>query len=191
LKANELKDIQQELVDQRHKSDEHIHDLSTKLKTITDRHREATTSLNNDIRTKKQQIEQYAQQIEQHHNDLTQWENERSELQRQVDSIGIPMNMLFIVRHEFQCRVKDNINTDLELQIRNLQRDASINVQSAVVMSTVEPNVTRIEYDKLDQELQSIQKRYDQMTIDVRRFQCNIRYVVVLVAKQRYVDQST
>lgn len=64
--------------------DEHIHDLSTKLKTITDRHRESTTVMNNDIKTKKQQIEQYTQQIEQIVQEKTQLENDRSDLERQV-----------------------------------------------------------------------------------------------------------
>ncbi len=40
--------------------------------------------MNNDIKTKKQQIEQYAQQIEQLINEKTQQENEHSDLQRQV-----------------------------------------------------------------------------------------------------------
>lgn len=81
---NELKELQQEFVSTKQRSEEHIHDLSTKLKTITDRHREATTLLNNDIKTKKQQIEQFTQQIEQILNEKSQYENERSELQRQV-----------------------------------------------------------------------------------------------------------
>lgn len=84
LKTNELKDLQQELADHKQRSDEHIHDLSTKLKTVTDRHREATTLLNSDIKAKKQQIEQYTQQIEQIINEKVQFENERGELQRQV-----------------------------------------------------------------------------------------------------------
>ena len=84
LKTTELKDLQQELADHKQRSDEHIHDLSTKLKTVTDRHREATAQLNNDIKAKKQQIEQYTQQIEQVLNEKVQYENERGELQRQV-----------------------------------------------------------------------------------------------------------
>ena len=84
LKTNELKDLQEELKQNKQRSEEHIHDLSTKLKTITDRHRESTALLNNDVKAKKQQIEQYAQQIEQILNEKLQLENDRSDLQRQV-----------------------------------------------------------------------------------------------------------
>jgi hypothetical protein len=62
----------------------HIHELSTKLKTISDHHRESTTIINNDIKLKKQQIEQLTQQVEQVISEKISYENERSELQRQV-----------------------------------------------------------------------------------------------------------
>jgi predicted nucleic acid-binding Zn-ribbon protein len=84
LKANEVKDLQEELKENKQRYEEHIHDLSSKLKTITDRHRESTMLINNEIKAKKQQIEQYTQQIEQVLNEKVQLENERSDLQRQV-----------------------------------------------------------------------------------------------------------
>ena len=84
LKTNEIKHLQGELQQHKKRSEEHITDLSTKLKTITDRHRESTTSLNNDIKTKKQQIEQYTKQIEQVLNEKVELENQRSDLERQV-----------------------------------------------------------------------------------------------------------
>ena len=84
MKTNEVKDVQEEYQRNKQRYEEHIADLSTKLKTITDRHRESTALLNNDIKTKKQQIEQYAQQIEQLQNEKTQWESDQSDLQRQV-----------------------------------------------------------------------------------------------------------
>ena len=98
LKMNELKELQQEFVSTKQRSDEHVHDLSTKLKTITDRHREATTLLNNDIKAKKQQIEQFTQQIEQVVNEKSQYENERSELQRQVKRSSIDVRRRFELR---------------------------------------------------------------------------------------------
>ncbi len=64
--------------------EERIADLSNKLKILTDRQRESTILFNNDIKTKKQQIEQYTQQIEQILNEKTQMENDLSDLQRQV-----------------------------------------------------------------------------------------------------------
>jgi nitrate/nitrite-specific signal transduction histidine kinase len=84
LKTNELRDLQEALKENKQRDEEHIHDLSSKLKTITDRHRESTALINNEIKTKKQQIEQYTHQIEQMLNEKVQLENERSDLQRQV-----------------------------------------------------------------------------------------------------------
>ncbi|CAF0725433.1 unnamed protein product [Rotaria sordida] len=149
LKTNELKDLQEEFQQNKQRYNEHIHDLSTKLKTITDRHRESTTSLNNDIKIKKQQIEQYTQQIEQVLNEKVQLENERSDLQR-------------------QCRVKDAITTDLDVQIRNLQRELSSNNYPIIPIQPVESTVSKIEYEKLDQELHSIKKRLDGITAEVK-----------------------
>lgn len=84
MKTNENKDLQEEIAENKRRADEHVLDLSNKLKTITDRHRETTAQLNNDIKTKKQQIEQCAAQIELFVNEKAQFDNERSELQRQV-----------------------------------------------------------------------------------------------------------
>ena len=88
MKTNEIKELQQEIVENKKRSEEHIHDLSGKLKTVADRHRETTILLNNDIKTKKQQIEQYAQQIEKYIHEKADYDNERSELQRQVNENG-------------------------------------------------------------------------------------------------------
>lgn len=79
-----MKDLQEEFQQNKQRSDEHAHDLSTKLKTMTDRYREATASLNNDVKTKKQEIEQISQQLEHILNEKTKLENERSDLERQV-----------------------------------------------------------------------------------------------------------
>lgn len=81
-----MKDFEEEAKQSKQRYEQHISDLSNKLKTITDRHRESTNSLNNDIKLKKQQIEQYVQQIEQINNEKSQLENEKSDLQRQVIS---------------------------------------------------------------------------------------------------------
>jgi uncharacterized protein YoxC len=85
LKTNQLKDLQQELNQKKQQYEEHIHDLSSKLKTISDRHRESTTIINNDIKLKKQQIDQLTQQVEQVISEKVSFENERSELLRQVE----------------------------------------------------------------------------------------------------------
>lgn len=92
MKTNEIKDIQEEYQRNKQRYEEHIADLSTKLKTITDRHRESTALLNNDIKTKKQQIEQYAQQIDQLQTEKTQLESDQSDLQRQVCAISDDFN---------------------------------------------------------------------------------------------------
>ncbi|CAF0728780.1 unnamed protein product [Adineta steineri] len=149
LKTNELKEIQEELKQNKQRSEEHIHDLSTKLKTITDRHRESTASLNNDIKTKKQQIEQYVQQIEQIVNEKIQLENERSDLQR-------------------QCRVKDSITADLEGQIRNLEREITSNNYPTIPIQPIESTVSKAEYEKLDQELNSTKKRMDGLLSEIK-----------------------
>ena len=84
MKTNQIKDLQHELTQKKQQYEEHIHDLSSKLKTISDRHRESTTIINNDIKLKKQHIEQLTQQVEQVIQEKISFENERSELQRQV-----------------------------------------------------------------------------------------------------------
>ena len=84
VKSTQLKDFQQELTEKKQKYEEHIHELSSKLKTISDRHRESTNIINNDIKLKKQQIEQLTQQVEQVIQEKKSYENERMELQRQV-----------------------------------------------------------------------------------------------------------
>ncbi|CAF0922423.1 unnamed protein product [Adineta ricciae] len=149
LKTNELKELQEELKQSKQRSDEHIHDLSTKLRTISDRHRESTAILNNDIKTKKQQIEQYVQQLEQIVNEKVQLENECSDLQR-------------------QCRVKDSITTDLEEQIRNLQREISSNNTATLPIQPIESTVSKVEYEKLDQELHSTRKRLDGLVSELK-----------------------
>jgi predicted nucleic acid-binding Zn-ribbon protein len=79
-----LKDLQEQFQQNKQMYEERIADLSNKLKTLTDRQKESTALFNNDIKTKKQQIEQYAQQIEQILNEKTQMESDISDLQRQV-----------------------------------------------------------------------------------------------------------
>jgi hypothetical protein len=57
--------------------------------------------------------------------------------------------------------VKDSITADLESQIRNLERELSAKSMP------IEITVPKIEYDKLDQELQSTRKRVDGLMIEV------------------------
>ncbi|CAF4420440.1 unnamed protein product, partial [Rotaria magnacalcarata] len=149
LKTNELKDLQEEFQQNKQRSDEHIHDLSTKLKTITDRHRDSTALLNNDIKTKKQQIEQYTQQIEQVLHEKAQLESDRSDLER-------------------QCRVKDSITADLEGQIRNLQRELTSNSYPTIPVQPIESTIPKIEYEKLDQELHATKKRLDGVVAELK-----------------------
>jgi len=84
LQTTQLKDLQQELTEKKQQYEEHIHELSSKLKTISDRHRESTNIINNDIKLKKQQIDQLTDQVEQVIKEKVSYETERSELQRQV-----------------------------------------------------------------------------------------------------------
>ena len=188
LKTNELKDLQQELTDHKQRSEEHIHDLSTKLKTVTDRHREATALLNSDIKAKKQQIEQYTQQIEQIITEKVQFENERGELQRQVILFRWKPTVTILPLWR-QCRVKDSINTDLETQIRNLQRELTAANYPVLPIQPVESTVPKVDYDKLDQELQSTRKRLDITAMEVRTDSSRVksidRHVLISSWKRR------
>ena len=80
-----MKDLQQELNQKKQEYEEHIHELSSKLKTISDRHKESTSIINNDIKLKKQQIDQLTQQVEQVISEKVSFESERNELLRQVE----------------------------------------------------------------------------------------------------------
>ncbi len=57
--------------------------------------------------------------------------------------------------------MKDSITADLEGQIRNLERELSAKNMP------IEITVPKVEYDKLDQELQSTQKRVEGLMIEV------------------------
>ncbi|CAF3647727.1 unnamed protein product [Rotaria sp. Silwood1] len=146
LKSNQLKDLEQEFNFKKQHYEGHIHDLSNKLKTISDRHRESTTILNTDFQVKKQQVEQLTQQVEQVINEKIVFENERHDLER-------------------QCRVKDTITADLEAQIRNLERQLTANNQLII---PTEPTVLKVEYEKLDQELNSTRKRLDTIIAEIK-----------------------
>ncbi|CAF4308321.1 unnamed protein product [Rotaria sp. Silwood2] len=145
VKTNQLKDLQQELNFKKQHYEGHINDLSTKLKTISDRHRESTTILNNELKVKKEQVEQLTQQVEQVINEKISFENERNDLER-------------------QCRVKDTITADLEAQIRNLDRQLTANNHPII---PIESTVSKIEYEKLDQELNSTRKRLDVIMTEI------------------------
>ncbi|CAF4259382.1 unnamed protein product, partial [Adineta steineri] len=140
IKTTELKDLQEDLNRKKKQYEEHIHDLSTKLKTISDRHRESTTIINNDNKIKKQEIEQLTKQVE-------QIVNERSELHR-------------------QCCVKDTIIADLQVKIHNVEQQSIINNHP---VAPIELTVSRIEYEKLNQELYLTRKQLDETMIEVNR----------------------
>jgi hypothetical protein len=59
--------------------------------------------------------------------------------------------------------VKDSITADLEAQIRNLQRE----ILPKIPIQPAEPTVSKIEYGKLDKELQSTRKRLDGIQAEV------------------------
>ncbi len=63
--------------------------------------------------------------------------------------------------------MKDSINADLEAQIRNLQREITSNNYPNIPIQPTESTVSKIEYEKLDQEFHSTKKRLDGMTTDV------------------------
>ncbi len=63
--------------------------------------------------------------------------------------------------------MKDSINADLEAQIRNLQREITSNNYPIIPIQPTESTVSKIEYEKLDQEFHSTKKRLDGMITDV------------------------
>ncbi|CAF4105177.1 unnamed protein product, partial [Rotaria sordida] len=146
LKSNQLKELQQELNLKKTYYEGHINDLSTKLKTISDRHQETTTILNNELAVKNQQVEQLTQQIEQVINEKISFENERNDLERQY-------------------RVKDSMTADLESQIRNLERQLTVNNHLTI---PIEPTVSKVDYEKLDQELNLTRKRLDGILTEIK-----------------------
>ena len=129
--------------------EERIHDLSTKLKTISDRHRKSTTAINNDNKMKNQHIEQLMQQVE-------QIGNERRDLHRQVCLRN--HKILFSIRFSHQCCVKDATISDLQVQIQTLERR----------VHPVEVTVPKADYDKLNNELQTSQKHSESLMNRVR-----------------------
>jgi hypothetical protein len=66
--------------------------------------------------------------------------------------------------------VKDSITADLEAQIRNLQREVTTNNYPP---KPVESTVSRIEYEKVDQELISTKKRFEGITTEVMKINRN------------------
>lgn len=60
--------------------------------------------------------------------------------------------------------MKDSITTDLETQIRNLQREVS---STSYPIVPIEPTIAKIEYDKLDQELHLTRKKLENLGNDV------------------------
>ena len=60
--------------------------------------------------------------------------------------------------------MKDSITTDLEAQIRHLERELA---DKTLPIIPIEITVPKIEYEKLDQEFQSIRKRYDGVMFEV------------------------
>ncbi|CAF1672407.1 unnamed protein product, partial [Didymodactylos carnosus] len=66
------------------KYDEHINDLSSKLKLITDRYQEMTSTLNQDSKLKKQNIEQLQLQLETLSNERKHLTEELTETDRKV-----------------------------------------------------------------------------------------------------------
>lgn len=145
----QLRNLQEELNEKKQQYEERVHDLSTKLKTISDRHRESTTAINNDNKTKKQQIEQLTQQVE-------QIGNERRDLHRQVClSNHKPLSS---IRFSHQCCVKDATIGDLQVKIQTLERR----------VQPVEVTVPKVDYDKLNNELQTSQKHSESLMYQVR-----------------------
>ncbi len=63
--------------------------------------------------------------------------------------------------------MKDSITADLETQVRNLQREVTANNYPIIPIQPVESTVSRVEYEKLDQELISMKKRLDGTTTEV------------------------
>jgi hypothetical protein len=63
--------------------------------------------------------------------------------------------------------VKDSITADLESQIRNLQREVTSNNYPVIPIPPMESTVSKIEYEKLNQEFQSTRKRLDGIMSEV------------------------
>ena len=66
-----------------------------------------------------------------------------------------------------QCRVKDSVTADLEAQIRNLQRELTAHSHPVLPLTPVESTVSRIEYEKLDQDFHFTKKRLDGLSTEV------------------------
>lgn len=57
--------------------------------------------------------------------------------------------------------MKDSVTADLEEQLRHLEREL------AEKSLPIEPSVSKIEYERLDQEHQLLRKRLDGLTVEV------------------------
>ncbi|CAF4434302.1 unnamed protein product, partial [Adineta steineri] len=66
------------------------------------------------------------------------------------------------------CRVKDSITADLEGQIRNLEREITSNNYPTIPIQPIESTVSKAEYEKLDQELNSTKKRMDGLLSEIK-----------------------
>ena len=66
--------------------------------------------------------------------------------------------------------MKDSINSDLELQVRNLQREITANNQSIGSIQPIESTVSRTDYERVEQELHLVRKRLDAAMVEVKNF---------------------
>ncbi|UJR13437.1 hypothetical protein I4U23_000451 [Adineta vaga] len=148
-KTIQIKTLQEELNQKKQQYEEHIHDLSMKLKTISDRHRESTTMINNDNKIKNQQIDQLTQQIE-------QIRTERNELHRQ------------------SC-VKDTNIADLQVKIQGLERPILLPSEPTVPKTEYEKlnnelQTTRKQIESLMNEIQTTDELNCKLEQDLRLF---------------------
>lgn len=81
--------------------------------------------------------------------------------------------------------MKDSITADLETQIRNLQREITAHNYPTLPLTPIESTVSRIEYEKLDQELHFTKKRLDGISTEV------ITLSILHLSNERFLlDQS-
>ncbi|CAF4322648.1 unnamed protein product, partial [Didymodactylos carnosus] len=153
LKTNALKECNEEFLIKKQKYDEHINDLSSKLKLITDRHQELTSTLNQDSKLKKHNLEQ---------------------LQLQLDTVSSERIRLTqeLVDTERKCRAKDSLIHDLEFEIQNLKRISESKYNNSTT-NRMELIIQKDDYDKLEQELRSTRKRFDDVSYELKTKDAN------------------
>ena len=83
MKTNQCQDLQEAL----NRHEKQIDELSNKFKSLTDQHRHATVSFNNESQIKQQQIDQLGQHLEQINAEKVSLENEHRDLQRIVSDL--------------------------------------------------------------------------------------------------------